>query len=586
MVDGQVDLCRVCSGNVEDSDQAIYCDLCHHWVHVVCDPMITISEYGHMIDCPTEEPWLCHMCRAENSDDNSDDNSDIQCRSGGLSCLCLNIRSVVSKRNEFLAYVLAHDPDLVAVTETFLDDSVHDSHIIPPGYVLFRKDRNRHGGGVMLLVRGSINVSRCVNYETSCELLWVKLSLKPMSMIFGVFYRPPYHSTHDLQALQDSLLSVSDKHSCIIVCGDFNVPNIDWATAAPTLTSPNASLLCNIVMDSFLTQMVTLPTRENNILDLVLTSHADLVTYVHLTDNLADCDHEVVEFLVAVTSPAIHERKRKLYNFKQANFEEFESLLSATPWDIIDYNGDVDMAWNLWKDLFLSAADQVIPKITWRKRKSKCWFSSNTITMIHRKRKLYRVKKKHPSPENLARYRRISNIVRLLTRQETKCHFASLCDTYRHNPKQFWKWVNSVRNFRDVIPPLVGGTGIISDDQEKANEFNSYFESVFTDEDVSHIDSLNLPNQGPPIHVDSIIFSSDSVFEELLKIDCSKACGPDLIPTILLKKGAVSICSSLAKLYTLSMEKGVLPRDWVTANVVPIHKNVINVLHQITVQSV
>ena len=447
MVDGQVDLCRVCSGNVEDSDQAIYYDLCHHWVHVVCDPMITISEYGHMIDCPTEEPWLCHMCRAENSDDNSDDNSDIQCRSGGLSCLCLNIRSVVSKRNEFLAYVLAHDPDLVAVTETFLDDSVHDSHIIPPGYVLFRKDRNRHGGGVMLLVRGSINVSRCVNYETSCELLWVKLSLKPMSVIFGVFYRPPYHSTHDLQALQDSLLSVSDKHSCIIVCGDFNVPNIDWATAAPTLTSPNASLLCNIVMDSFLTQMVTLPTRENNILDLVLTSHADLVTYVHLTDNLADCDHEVVEFLVAVTSPAIHERKRKLYNFKQANFEEFESLLSATPWDIIDYNGDVDMAWNLWKDLFLSAADQVIPKITWRKRKSKCWFSSNTITMIHRKRKLYRVKKKHPSPENLARYRRISNIVRLLTRQETKCHFASLCDTYRHNPKQFWKWVNSVRNF-------------------------------------------------------------------------------------------------------------------------------------------
>jgi len=35
------------------------------------------------------------------------------------------------KRFEFLAYFFAHHFDVIAVTEPFLDDSLHDSHIIP-----------------------------------------------------------------------------------------------------------------------------------------------------------------------------------------------------------------------------------------------------------------------------------------------------------------------------------------------------------------------------------------------------------------------------------------------------------------------
>ena len=77
----------------------------------------------------------------------------------GISCVCFNARSVVSKRFVLSAYVLAGDFDVVAITETFLDDSIHDSHIVPPGYTIFSKDRNRHGGGVLLLIRDSLNAS-------------------------------------------------------------------------------------------------------------------------------------------------------------------------------------------------------------------------------------------------------------------------------------------------------------------------------------------------------------------------------------------------------------------------------------------
>ena len=40
------------------------------------------------------------------------------------------IRQLVSKRFDLSVYVLAGDFDVVAITETFLDNSIHDSHVV------------------------------------------------------------------------------------------------------------------------------------------------------------------------------------------------------------------------------------------------------------------------------------------------------------------------------------------------------------------------------------------------------------------------------------------------------------------------
>lgn len=66
--------------------------------------------------------------------------------------LCLQ-KFFVPKRFDFIAMVCAHQYDLIAVTETFLDQSINDAHIILTDYNLFRRE---HGGGVMLAVRNSI----------------------------------------------------------------------------------------------------------------------------------------------------------------------------------------------------------------------------------------------------------------------------------------------------------------------------------------------------------------------------------------------------------------------------------------------
>ena len=54
-------------------------------------------------------------------------------------------------------YALKHEYDVVCVNETWLDNSVNNHEIDLDGYDLIRKDRNRHGGGVAMFIRNTIN---------------------------------------------------------------------------------------------------------------------------------------------------------------------------------------------------------------------------------------------------------------------------------------------------------------------------------------------------------------------------------------------------------------------------------------------
>jgi len=112
----------------------------------------------------------------------------------------------------------------------------------------------------------------------------------------------------------------------------------------------------------------------------------------------------------------------------------------------------------------------------------------------------------------------------------------------------------------------------VPEDCAKANICNKYFQSVFTTEDVSNLPELRKSLNFVPPLISTVEFNSTIVCDYLSAIDDSKACGPDLITGFLLKLCAESLSVTLSYLYTESMKTGTLPRDWVTANIVPVHK--------------
>ena len=122
-------------------------------------------------------------------------------------------------------------------------------------------------------------------------------------------YRPPQSPLSYLEKLCSSMLCAVNCCVLMFICGDFDLPNIDWATASPSLCTTDASTFCDIVSDCFLTQLVTFTTCKDHILDLVLAIYSDFISSISPCDNLPDTDH------VASVSPQPLNHTRFLYNY-------------------------------------------------------------------------------------------------------------------------------------------------------------------------------------------------------------------------------------------------------------------------------
>ena len=101
----------------------------------------------------------------------------------------------------------------------------------------------------------------------------------------------------------------------------------------------------------------------------------------------------------------------------------------------------------------------------------------------------------------------------------------------------------------------------MTEDSQKAEAFNTYFSPVFTVDDGSDVSKLKESLSIHPSIIDSIKFTTEDVYEELTNLHCDKTCGPDLLPSPLLKLGAEFIGLSLAQLFQQSLSLGKLPLD-------------------------
>ena len=79
---------------------------------------------------------------------------------GFINRLLLNVMSLRHKINDFLALLLMDSLDIVAMTETWLNNDFSDSELQVDGYNIFCFDRvNRQGGGVLLALNSCLSCS-------------------------------------------------------------------------------------------------------------------------------------------------------------------------------------------------------------------------------------------------------------------------------------------------------------------------------------------------------------------------------------------------------------------------------------------
>ena len=119
--------------------------------------------------------------------------------------------------------------------------------------------------------------------------------------------------------------------------------------------------------DSFLNQHVEEPTREQAILDWVLSNEEGLVSSLIVRAPLGKSGHNMVEFFIRMESDIVNSETRVLY-LKKGNFEGMRRELAKIDWQSILKGLTVDTQWKTFKDCMDELQKLFIP--VWLKNKS------------------------------------------------------------------------------------------------------------------------------------------------------------------------------------------------------------------------
>lgn len=142
-----------------------------------------------------------------------------------------------------------------------------DGEICIPGYKVYRKDRNRNGGGIVLFVDEELR--RTDLESTDLEAVWLEIRERAnRRALIGAIYRPPSSDSRFMVDLADTLQLIRSEQKEFVILGDLNCNMLK--RDGPT------KQLRDIFAENQLHQLVASPTRitsrSETIIDLFVTN--------------------------------------------------------------------------------------------------------------------------------------------------------------------------------------------------------------------------------------------------------------------------------------------------------------------------
>ena len=498
-------------------------------------------------------------------------------KSSELVCFYTNARNLLNKMDQLETWVHDLDPDIIGITESWASSEVLDSELALSGYDMFRKDRpvTRSGGGVLLYIKSKLNAVESPPSSNFPEQLWCYfLDASQVKCCVGICYRTPstdiYGSpNHDLLQDMISELNTSKKH--FVLMGDFNYRYLSW----PPLhlgsdTAKEALEFFNCLEDNFFTQHVRIPTRNDAILDLVITDEPYMVSDLVELGSLAGCDHN--SLLWKLEAKTTHESSDRLvFDYVKADIDSMRKDLQSVDWvnQIGCLSAEQDWLW--FKDRLELLQRKYIPLVRLHQKRAKPkWMTHKALKAVKHRRAVYRKYKDSTHPTCIQASKRATSIIK-----QAKWNFEKqLATKIKEDHKSFFAYARSKSKSNVRVGALENGHGqLITNAQEKAEVLNDFFSSVFTKEDVSDIpvpDSCFTGSSSDRLC--DIDVNCATIADKLSKLRSDKAPGDDNLSPRLIRALSNEIAVPISLIFRKSLDTSCVPRDWRTAIISPLFK--------------
>ena len=468
--------------------------------------------------------------------------------------------------------------DILALSETRLDNTFADSAVSIDGYTLVRRDRSRGGGGVAMYIRRVIDFKiRSDLSDPDLEFLCVEIQKpKAKPFLLSNWYRPPNSPIVLFDKFEVLLGKIEAENIESNILGDINC---DMMAATPANETRHLIELCESYQYA---QLIKEPTRvtssSKTLIDLFLTNEPDKFAASGVS-HIGCSDHSLIYFSRKLTCPRSPPRIVVSRHYKNFDPDGFMNDMALVPWDLIEELDNPIRAWELWKQSFLAVANFHAPIKKRRVRNCKApWLTHEIRQLMQERDRIKRIATVTRDQLKWAEYRRLKNRVNHSIKASKKNYYHSYFEDNVGKAKATWNGINSLLSRKKSVAfasKLITGDTVITDPQELSNTFNQYFTEI----------GPNLAaNINPPrVSFRDFVKSCDSTFElksltigEVRKlvndIPVGKAAGLDGIPTSLLKLSFTIIASSLTHIFNLVISAGTIPKDWKNARVTPIFK--------------
>lgn len=521
--------CGVCDLTVGWENRALACETCGLWYHASC---VDIGASTHQALEDSDCSWHCPVCSNYNPSQTAFDlfgleqeilssstasgaslpstasnfkplhsstpsraSQQNKQRDRPLRFLNVNLQSASAKRASIPHLFDSLRPDVVIATETWLDSSINSNEFMPDGFSTVRRDRNKHGGGVLIAVREGVQFIVLEDLSTNCEILWVKLIPSRRGdrpTVICAYYRPDVSDEPSLKAFEESLQKAAPllRSSNVIIAGDLNFPGFDWDHTSIKPSTPHAGLhkrFLDLLHDHSLVQLVTFPTRGDNTLDLVVTNIPHLIPRVEPVPGVSD--HEVVYFEYKARVTIRNGPPRSIPLYGKASWDQLrcDMVNLRSRMEEMAPSSTTEELWTVFKEQLQSSTTTHIPHKTSRRKAGQPWITSELRRLIRKRDRKYKQWKKIGTEQFRTEFVYLRREVQKQLRRAYWNYVGRLFeptseeDTNTPSSKRFWTYMKHQRATSSGVPPLKQNGQLVTDPKEKADLLNSQFYQAFSD---------------------------------------------------------------------------------------------------------
>jgi len=507
-----------------------------------------------------------------------------------LSIIHINTRSLLSKLDEINEILRATQFDIIAITETWLNE-INSCNATINGYQAVHKVRNSgKGGGVSIYVKTGIKylVKEIMtkSIDDLLECLTIEITLKNNeNKIITVLYRKPGTDLNlFIEELEQLICNVKDKK--VVMIGDFNIDLLKFQNHVGT------SNFVNMLFSFGIIPLINRPSRitqfSATLIDNIFTN--DIYDKLNSGLIISDISDHLPIFTILGSSGQNKDTCTKKQILKRDLSENALAALATAlqnhDWNTVLNSDDVNVAYENFIGTFSKYLNQHCPLkakiIQTESLKKKPWFTAGLKNACKKKNQLYNTFLSQRTDQTLKRYKVYKNKLTSILRGAEKTYYNDLLNDEQTDIKKTWKILNTIiqrcKDSHSDHAKFKINREEVTDKKRIADGFNNFFVNIGPElaNNIEPVDENATISEflGPPI-LDSMFLkqvNDQEIINIVQNFKNKTSYDVENINMTIIKSVIHSIIDPLVHICNKSFLSGTFPEKMKIAKVTPLYK--------------